>query len=121
MEIERITVDANGKILGRLASEIALKLMGKHRVDFKPNMIAPVKITVVGIAGMRTTGKKITDKKYYHHSGYPGALTYKTLGERLSKEPHKVLLDAVSRMLPKNRLRARLIKNVTISLEHHGH
>lgn len=111
---EEFEIDATDKVLGRLASEIAVKLQGKHRIDFKPNVVADVSIRIKGVRSLRVTGKKMENKRYFRHSGYIGNLKSQTLQERLEKEPERVLYDAVSRMLPKNRLRAKLLKNLLI-------
>lgn len=107
-----IKIDVAGKILGRAATEIAVKLRGKDRPDYLANRVPPLKVLVAGVRSIHVTGSKLTTKHYYRHSGYPGALTSKTLGERLQKEPENVLKDAVRRMLPNNRLRARYLKNL---------
>ncbi len=107
-----IKIDVAGKILGRVATEIAVKLRGKDRPDYLANRVPTIKVLVAGVRSIHVTGSKLTTKLYYRHSGYPGALTSKTLGERLQKEPENVLKDAVRRMLPSNRLRARYLKNL---------
>ncbi len=112
MNENTVTINVAGKILGRVATEIAVKLRGKDRPDFLANRVPAVKVLVAGVRSIQVTGGKLSTKRYYRHSGYPGALTSKTLGERLQKEPENVLKDAVRRMLPNNRLRARYLKNL---------
>jgi large subunit ribosomal protein L13 len=101
---EWVHYDAEGKILGRLAVEIAKKLMGKEKVTFTPHIDGGDYVVVTNVAKIAVTGKKITDKVYYNHSGYPGGLRKRTLGIILEKRPEELLLLAVSRMLPKNKL-----------------
>lgn len=118
-------VDANDKILGRLASEVAQKIIGKHKPTFSPNtdggdyvvVINAAKIAVSGVGG-----KKLIDKKYYTHSGYMGGLKTKTLGELLATKPEKVIQEAVYGMLPKNKLREERIKRLKVYAgEAHNH
>ncbi len=96
--------DADGKVLGRLAAEIAHKLMGKHKVTYTPHIDGGDFIVVTNIEKIAVTGKKLTDKKYYHHTGFPGGIKERTLGEILDKKPEEALMLAVKRMLPKNKL-----------------
>lgn len=110
---ETIVIDAGGKILGRIASEIASVVRGKHRTDFALHTVAPVKVIVRGVEKIRMSGTKLTTKKYYRHSGYLGSLKSKTLAQRLEESPRGVLIDAIRRMLPNNRLRARFLKNIS--------
>ena len=98
---EFVHYDAEGKILGRLAAEIAKKLMGKDKVSYTPHIDGGDFVVVKNIA---VTGKKLTDKVYYSHSGFPGGLKERRLEEILAKNPKEALMLAVKRMLPKNRL-----------------
>ena len=107
-------VDAAGKTLGRLASKIAIILMGKNAATFDPAVLSPVKIVVTNVGQIKVTGKKLAQKKYYRHSGYMGGLKTTGLGETLTKRPTKVLEAAVSGMLPKNRLRRLRLANLKI-------
>ncbi len=98
--------DAQGQILGRLAADIAKKLMGKNKVTYTPHIDGGDFVVVTNIELIAVTGKKLTDKKYYNHSGFPGGLKERTLGEILEKRPEEALMLAVRRMLPKNKLGA---------------
>ncbi len=106
-------IDASGKVLGRLASEIAVLLRGKHKVDFSYHLPMGDRVVVSNVDKMKVTGKKLKDKIYYRHSGYPGGLKSRTLEEMMAKDPAEVLRLAVYRMLPKNKLRDRLIRRLT--------
>ena len=112
-EIERkwFIVDAESKVLGRLASEIATRLRGKHKPNYSTFQDVGDFVVVVNAEKVRLTGKKLTDKKYYHHTGYIGGLKEFTAEELLEKHPTDVLFKAVQGMLPKNSLgRAQLKK-----------
>lgn len=101
---EFIHYDAEGKVLGRLAAEIAKKLMGKDKVSYTPHIDGGDFVVVTNIEKVAVTGKKLTDKVYYSHSGFPGGLKERRLEEVLAKNPKEALMLAVKRMLPKNRL-----------------
>jgi large subunit ribosomal protein L13 len=105
-EIERkwYVVDAEGKVLGRLASEIATRLRGKHKPNYSPHMDVGDFIVVVNAEKVKLTGNKLEDKIYYHHSGYIGGLKEKTAKELLEKKPEELLKSAVKGMLTKNSL-----------------
>ena len=103
--------DAEGQVLGRLAVEIAKKLMGKDKVTFTQHIDGGDFVVVTNASKLVVTGKKLTDKIYYNHSGYPGGIRARRLGEILEKRPEELLLLAVKRMLPKNKLgRAQLTR-----------
>ena len=112
MERKIHIIDAKGKILGRLASQIAILLRGKHKRDFDPSKDMGDVVIVKNVDKMKFTGKKLKKKKYYWHSGYPGGLKERTLEEMFKKDPKWVLREAVLGMLPKNRLRKRMIKRL---------
>ena len=101
---EFVHYDAEGKILGRLAAEIVKKLMGKDKVSYTPHIDGGDFVIVTNIEKIVVTGKKLTDKVYYNHSGFPGGLRERRLEEVLAKNPKEALMLAVKRMLPKNRL-----------------
>jgi large subunit ribosomal protein L13 len=107
-------VDANGKVLGRLASEISMVLRGKHKPIFTPHMDTGDFVIVVNAEKVKLTGNKLKDKKYYSHTGYPGGLKETTAGKLLNEKPERVLISAVRGMLPKNRLGRQLIKKLKI-------
>ncbi len=97
-------VDANDLVLGRMASEIAKRLMGKHKPEYTPHVDTGDYIVVVNAEKIRVTGRKLEQKKYYSHTGYPGGIKSINLADLLKKDPRKVIELAVKRMLPKNRL-----------------
>ncbi len=107
-------VNAEGKILGRLAAKIAVYLRGKHKPIFTPNVDTGDFIIVINAEKIRVTGNKLNDKIYYHHTGYPGGLKSETLKKRLTRKPEDVIRDAVWGMLPKNRLGRKIIRKLKI-------
>lgn len=96
--------DAEGVVLGRLAVEVAKKLMGKEKVSFTPHIDGGDYVVVTNIEKLVVTGNKMKDKLYYRHSGFPGGIKKRTLEEVLNVKPEDALMLAVKRMLPKNRL-----------------
>lgn len=106
--------DAENKVLGRLATEIVRVLRGKNKVDFVPNADGGDFAVVINTDKIKVTGEKKDGKIYHHFSGYPGGLTSETLSDRMEKDSKKVVRDAVYRMLPKNKLRDRMIKRLLI-------
>ena len=111
---EWYVVDAQGKILGRLASEIAKILRGKHKPIYVPHLDCGDYVIVVNAEKVRVTGKKLDQKFYYRHSGYPGGLKSINLRGQLQKHPTRVLEAAVRGMLPKNRLGRAMIKKLKV-------
>lgn len=107
-------IDAANQSFGRLASKIALILRGKTSPDFQPHIMPKSKVLVENISKIKFTGKKLENKIYYSHSKYPGSIKAKTLKERWAKNPSEVLKKTVLDMLPKNKLRKRIIKNLII-------
>jgi large subunit ribosomal protein L13 len=107
-------VDADGKVLGRLASEIARRLRGKHKPIYTPHVDTGDFIIVVNADKIVLTGKKLTDKVYHHYSGYPGGLKSVVAGKLLKEKPEKVLKFAVQGMLPKNSLGRAMLKKLKI-------
>ena len=108
------TIDAFGKILGRLASEIAVLLIGKNMPDFVPYKDNIFNVTVINTDGIKVTGKKETQKKYYHYSGFPGGIKATPYGKMFEKNSGRVLRMAVLGMLPKNKLRSRRIARLKL-------
>lgn len=106
--------DAKGEILGRLATEIAHVLMDKNTASFAPNKIPKNIAVVVNTDSIVTTGRKLKDKKYYHHSGFIGNLKTSRLEEEMKKDSRRVLYRAVWNMLPKNKLRKLRMKNLKL-------
>lgn len=115
-QIKRETrrVDAAGRPLGRLASEIARLLIGKHKADYAPNVDAGAIVEVENIDKLVLTGKKRDQKVYYSYSGYPGGLKRRSYADLESKETGRALRRAVDRMLPKNTFRSRRLKRLRI-------
>ncbi len=112
------TIDATDKSLGRLAAEIATILRGKHRSDFVPHIYMGDRVVVENVSKMRITGKKWTDKSYYRYSGYPGGLKEEKMKDVVNKKGYgEILKKAVWNMLPKNKLRQRMIKGLIIKEE----
>ncbi len=115
-------VDASGQILGRLASQVAKLLMGKHKSVYSPYLDTGDYVVVINAAKVRVTGRKMKEKVYYRHSGYPGGLKSITLEEMLQKHPAKVIEHAVKGMLPHNRLGRAMFKKLKVySGEAHPH
>ena len=111
---EWFVVDAQDQVLGRLASQIAHRLRGKHKPEFAPHMDNGDFIVVVNCEKIKVTGKKMTDKKYYRHSGWVGGLKTTQLGDMLADKPARVLTAEVRGMLPKNRLGRAMLKKLKI-------
>lgn len=115
MECKTYTIDATNKVLGRLATEIAVLLRGKNKTDFMPNKDMGDFVVIRNIKKIRVTGKKFEKKIYYHHSGYLGGLKETPFKKLFERDPGKVLKIAVFGMLPKNKLRAKQIKRLKIN------
>jgi len=115
MQNKTHTIDAKGKSPGRVATQVAVLLMGKNRTDYSRNKIPNLEVEVTSAGKMNINQNRAKQKTYYHHSGYPGGLKSATM-ERVieTKGAREVLRRAVSGMLPKNKLRARMMKNLKI-------
>ena len=107
-------VDATDRTLGRLASEIASRLRGKHKPEYTPHVDTGDHIVVVNAEKIHVTGKKMEDKVYYHHTGYIGNLKSINLGDLLEKHPERVIQKAVKGMLPKNSLGRAMFKKLHV-------
>ena len=107
-------VDAEGKTLGRLATQIADTLRGKRKPQYTPHVDTGDFVIVVNADKIQVTGNKLDQKRYYRHSGYPGGLRSRTLREQLERRPTEVLRVAVKGMLPKNRLARQQITKLKI-------
>jgi len=112
MKRETHTIDATGKVLGRLATQIAVLLRGKHKPNFVPYQDIGDFVIVKNVAKLKITGKKMEQKKYYHHSGFLGGLKEVPLKNLFKTAPDEVLRKAVFGMLPKNKLRIKQIKRL---------
>ena len=109
-----VVVDAENQILGRLCSEIAKIIRGKHKASYTPHVDCGDQVIVINADKVRLTGKKMTDKVYIRHTGYPGGQRFATPREVLAKNPRGVVEAAVKGMLPKNRLGAQLLRNLHV-------
>jgi large subunit ribosomal protein L13 len=111
---EWYVVDAQGRTLGRLATRIASVLKGKHKPIYSPSMDTGDYVVVVNAEKIVATGRKLDDKMYYHHTGYPGGLVVISLRDQLAKHPERVLQAAVRGMLPHNRLGRAMFKKLKV-------
>jgi large subunit ribosomal protein L13 len=107
-------VDADGLVLGRVATQVATLLRGKHKPIWSPHVDCGDHVIVVNAAKLDLSVRKIADKRYYRHSGYPGGLTAESLEHLLGRDPERVVRLAVKGMLPKGRLGRRMIKKLKI-------
>ena len=107
-------VDAADKTLGRLASEIAHRLRGKHKAEYTPHVDTGDYIVVVNAEKVRVTGAKATDKMYHHHTGYPGGLQSVPFEKLIAKAPERVIQGAVKGMLPRNSLGRAMFKKLKV-------
>ena len=115
-DIERswYVVDADGQTLGRMASQIATILRGKHKPIFTPHMDCGDYVVVVNAEKIHVTGNRLDNKMYYRHSGYPGGLKTTSLRVMLQTKPERVIEEAVRRMLPKNNLGRHMLKKLRV-------
>ena len=107
-------VNAEGKVLGRLASQIAVRLRGKHKPEYTPHVDTGDYIVVVNASKIRVTGKKALDKKYYRHTTYPGGIRETNLAKLQARHPERVLEKAVKGMLPKGPLGYAMLKKLKV-------
>ena len=114
MRPQWVHLDATGRVLGELASDIARILRGKHKPTFTPHMMMGDFVVVTNASKIRVTGKKLDQKLYYRHSGYLGSLKETTLREMLARHPDRVLKLAVRGMLPDNAQRPHLLKRLKV-------
>ena len=115
IEKKWFVIDAEDVVLGRMASIIALRLRGKHKPMFTPHMDCGDNIIVINAEKVKLTGKKLSDKKYYWHTGYPGGIKSRTAGNILGGHyPERVVVKAVERMISRNPLGRRQMKNLHV-------
>ena len=115
IEKKWVLIDAEGVVLGRLASQIAKILRGKHKPSFTPHMDCGDNVIVINAEKIKLTGKKASDKVYYRHTGYPGGIKERTAGQILEGEhPERVVEKAVERMVTRNRLGRQQLKNLRV-------
>jgi large subunit ribosomal protein L13 len=107
-------VNADGKVLGRLASQIASRLRGKHKAEFTPHVDTGDYIVVVNAAKIRVTGRKMQDKKYYRHTGHPGGIRETSFAKLQARRPGRALEQAVKGMLPKGPLGYAMLKKLKV-------
>ena len=107
-------VDATDKTLGRLATQLAHRLRGKHKADYSPHVDMGDHLVVLNAQKVRVTGRKLTDKKYYHHTGYIGGIKEIALDKLLAEHPERVIEFAVKGMLPKGPLGRRMFKKLHV-------
>lgn len=119
---EWFVIDAKDQTLGRLATQVAVLLRGKHKPIFSPHMDVGDYVIVINADKIRVTGRKLDQKIYYRHSGYPGGLRQRTLREQLQRFPERVIEAAVRGMLPKNKLGRKMFKKLKVYAgEQHPH
>lgn len=111
---EWILIDAENEILGRLSARIAIILRGKNKPSFTPHADCGDNVIVINADKVRLTGMKMTDRKYFRHTGYPGGQRIETPADFLAKKPGALIEKAVRGMLPKNRLGRQLFKNMKV-------
>ncbi|MDX1625544.1 MAG: 50S ribosomal protein L13 [Wenzhouxiangellaceae bacterium] len=111
---EWLLVDAEGKNLGRLSSEIARRLRGKHKPEFTPHVDTGDYVVVINADKIAVTGRKMSDKMYHHHTGYIGNLKSISLEKLLAKHPERVIQQSVKGMLPKNPLGRAMLKKLKV-------
>lgn len=109
-----VVVDASGRALGRVATQVADLLRGKGKPTFSPHIDCGDFVVVINVSKIRLTGRKLTDKIYYRHSEYPGGLRATAAGKMLAEKPERLVRTAVQGMLPKNRLSRRLITKLKV-------
>ena len=107
-------VDAKDQILGRIATDIAMKLMGKDKVEYAPNLPTGDYVVVINTDGVKLTGNKSVQKEYFKHSGYPGGEKMIKFEEMMEKDSSEVIVNAVKGMLPKNKLRDVMMKRLKV-------
>jgi large subunit ribosomal protein L13 len=107
-------VDASNKTLGRLSTEVARRLRGKHKAEYTPHVDTGDYIVVINAEKIRVTGKKYDDKKYHRHSGYPGGIKETNFGKLLAKKPERIIEIAVKGMLPKNVLGRQMYRKLKV-------
>jgi large subunit ribosomal protein L13 len=115
IEKKWILIDAEGVVLGRLASIVAMRLRGKHKASFTPHMDMGDNVIIINADKVQMTGKKRSDKRYYWHTGHPGGIKFRTAEQILDGDhPERVVTAAVKRMLPGNRLSRQLMTNLRV-------
>ena len=111
---EWLLIDAEGMILGRLASEVAKLLRGKHKPEYTPHVDCGDNVVIINAEKIRLTGKKMSDKKYFSHTGYPGGQRITSPEALLARKPQAVVEKAIKGMLPKSRLGSEMFRNLFV-------
>lgn len=114
IEKKWVLIDAEDQSLGRVSSEIASILRGKNKPEFTPHMDAGDNVVVINAEKVKLTGKKMTDKEYFRHTGYPGGEKFTTAKEMMEKDPTSLITIAVKGMLPKTKLGRQLLTNLRV-------
>lgn len=114
IEKKWVLIDAEDQSLGRVSSEIASILRGKNKPEFTPHMDAGDNVVVINAEKVKLTGKKMTDKEYFRHTGYPGGEKFTTAKEMMEKDPTSLIMIAVKGMLPKTKLGRQLLTNLRV-------
>ena len=109
-----VLIDAKNQTLGRLASEISTRLMGKHKANYTPSVVTGDFVVVINASQIKVTGNKMTDKIYYRHTGYAGGLKETALKDFLAKDPAKLIIQTVKGMLPKTKLGRKMLTNIRV-------
>ncbi len=109
-----LVIDADGMVVGRLASQVAKILRGKHKPVFTPHVDTGDFVVIVNADKVRFTGNKLADKAYFHHSGYPGGIKKEVAADIMKKAPERILFSAIRGMLPKNRLGRRQLSKLKL-------
>jgi len=109
-----VVIDATDQVLGRLSSRVALILRGKHKANYTPHVDCGDNVIILNATKVRLTGKKLTDKVYVRHTGYPGGQRFRSPKEQFEIKPLAVVEHAIKGMLPKNRLGAELFRNLFV-------
>ncbi len=118
---KNFTVDAAGQSLGRLSAQIASYLLGKHRTDFAPHQVCPDTVSVINAGKVVLTGRKLEQKVYHHHTGYPGHLKTVRAKDLMEKNPAQLIERSVYGMLPPNKLRKARLHHLKIYLSEASH
>ena len=114
LESSWYVADAENQVLGRLASRVASVLRGKHRADYTPYMDLGDRVVVVNAAKIVLTGKKLEQKRYFHHTGYPGGAKFEAASDLMKNDPTRIFTEAVQGMLPKGPLGKQLLKKLRV-------
>ncbi len=122
IEHQWLVIDATDKVLGRLATEVATLLTGKHKPTYTPFMDTGDYVIIINAEKVRVTGNKEMQKNYYHHTGYPGGLKEISFAQMMEKHPERIIEHAVKGMLPKNRLGRQMYRKLRVYQgSEHGH